>query len=102
MASEDLPLQKLSLFTAQKGFQATAGTMKNIKKLRDSFLVEYGLRAQARNLLRAECFVDRPVKVSIHKSQNSSQGVIRCWDLAGMLEVEIQDERKDQGVVGVS
>ena len=33
---------------------------------------------------------------------NSSQVVIRCRDLADMSEVEIRDELKDQGVVGVN
>ena len=33
-ASEDLPLQKLSLIAVQKGFQAIAGTPKNIERLR--------------------------------------------------------------------
>ena len=33
-ASEDLPLQKLSPFAVQKGFQAIAGTLKNIKRQR--------------------------------------------------------------------
>ena len=40
-ANEDLPLQKLSPFAIQKDFQAIAGTLKSIKRLRDgSFLVE--------------------------------------------------------------
>ena len=43
-----------------------------------------------------------PVKVSIDKTLNSSRGVIRCRDLADMSEVEIRDELKDQGVVGVN
>ena len=52
-ANEDLPLQKLSPFAIQKGFQAIAGTLKNINRLRDgSFLVECGKRAQAQNLLK--------------------------------------------------
>ena len=38
--SENLPLQKLSPFAVQKGFQAIIGTLKNIKRLRDgSFLI---------------------------------------------------------------
>ena len=42
-ASEDLPLQMLSPFPVQKGFQAIVGILKNIKRLRDgSFLVECG------------------------------------------------------------
>ena len=64
-ASEDPPLQKLSSFAVQKGFQAIAGTLKSIKRLRDgSFLVECGKRAQARNLLQTNRFIDRPVKGS--------------------------------------
>ena len=51
-ASEDLPLQKLSPFADQKGFQAVARTLKSIKRLRDGFLVECGKRPQAQNLLR--------------------------------------------------
>ena len=102
-SGDNLPLSKLSPFAAQKGFQAVAGTLKSIKRLRDgSFLVECGKRAQAQNLLRTSRFIDRPVRVSIHKTLNSSQGVIRCWDLADMTEVEIWDELKDQGVVGVN
>ena len=101
--SEDLPLQKLSPFAIQKDFQAIVGTLKNIKRLRDgSFLKECGKRAQAQNLLRTNRFTDRPVKVSIHKTLDSSRGVIRCRDLADMSEVEIRDELKDHGVVAVN
>ena len=103
LSSDNLPLSKLSPFAVQKGFQAVAGTLKNIKRLRDgSFLVECGKRAQARNLLQTNRFNDRPVRVSIHKTLNSSRGVTRCRDLTDMTEVEIRDELKDQGVVGVN
>ena len=48
-ASEDLPLQKLSPFAVQKGFQVIAGTLKSIKRLRDgSFLVERDKRAKSK------------------------------------------------------
>ena len=78
-----------------------AGTLKSIKRLRDgSFLVECGKRAQAQNLLRTNRFINRPV--TSHKTLNSSRGVIKCRDLADMTEVEIRDELKDQGVVGVN
>ena len=102
-SNDDLPLSKLSPFAIQKGFQAVARTLKSIKRLRDgSFLVECGKRAQAQNLLQTNRFIDRPVRITIHKTLNSSRGVIRCQDLADMTEVEIQDELKDQGVVGVN
>ena len=75
-SSDDLPLSKLSPFAVQKAFQAVAGTLKSIKRLRDrSFLVECGKRAQAQNLLRTNRFIDRPVRVTIHKTLNSSRGV---------------------------
>ena len=102
-SSDELLLSTLSSFAVQKGFQAVAGTFKSIKRLRDgSFLVECGKRAQAQNLLRTNRFIDRPVRVSIHKTLNSSRGVNRCRDLIDMSEVEIRDELKDQGVVGVN
>ena len=102
-ANEDLPLQKLSPFAIQKGFQAIARTLKSINRLRDSsFLVEYGKRAQTQNLLQTNCFIDRPVRVSVHKTLNSSQGIIGCRDLSDMSEVEVRHELKDQGVVGVN
>ena len=59
-------------------------------------------RAQTQNLLRTNRFIDRPVKVSVHKTLNSSREAIRCRDLADISEVEIRDELKDQGVVGVN
>ena len=49
-----------------------------------------------------QTFIDRPVRVTIHKTLNFSRGVIRCRDLADMTEVEIRDELKDQGVVVVN
>ena len=102
-SSDDLLLSKLSPFAVQKGFQAVAETLKSIKRLRDgSFLVDCGKRAQAQNLLRTNRFIDRPVRVSIHKTLNSFQGVIRCRDLTDMSEFELKDELKDQDVVGVN
>ena len=78
-ASEERPLNKLSPFAVQKGFQAVAGTLKSTKRLRDgSFLVECSRKTQAENLLKTVYFVDRPVHVSVHKTLNSSRGVIRC------------------------
>ena len=64
--------------------------------------MECGKRAQAQNLPLTNRFIDRLVKVSIHKTLNYSRGIIRCRDLADMSEVEIRDELKDQGVVGVN
>ena len=98
-SSDDLPLSKLSPFGVQKGFQAVAGILKSIKRLRDgSFLVECARKSQAMGLLKTTRFVDRPVRVSIHKALNSSRGVIRCRELSGMTEMEIRTELQEQGV----
>ena len=95
---ESLPLDKLTPFAVQKGFQAIAGTLKSTKRLRDGcFLVE----CLKRILLKTVKFVDRAVQFSVHKTLNSSRGVIQCRELTDMTETEIRDELKDQGVVGV-
>ena len=94
-ASEEKPLSKLSPFAVQKGFQAIAGTLKSTKRLRDgSFLVECSRRAQAENLLNTATFVDRPVYVCVHKTLNSSKGLIKCRELSDLSEVEIRVELK--------
>ena len=79
-----------------------AGTLKSIKRLRDgSFLVECARKSQAMGLLKTTRFVDRPIRVSIHKALNSSRGVIRCRELSGMTKTEIKTELQEQGVVEV-
>ena len=46
-------------------------------------------------------FVDRKIKVSAHKTLNTSKGVIRCRELADTSEDEIVDGLKSQGVIEV-
>ena len=98
--SDNLLLSKLSPFAVQKGFQAVAGTLKSIERLRDvSVLVECGKRAQAKTYSeQTELLMDQ----SGSQFTRPSRGVIRCRDLADMSEVEIRDEPKDQGVAGVN
>ena len=63
--------------------------------------MECARKSQAMGLLKTTLFVDRPVRVSIHKALNSSRGVIRCRELSGMTEMEIRTELQEQGVVEV-
>ena len=91
-----LPVTKLSPFAIGKGFQALIpGRLRSIKQLRNgTFLVECDTHTQKQSdlLLKSQKLVDRPMKVSIHPTLNSSHGVIRCRDLARMTEMDIQDE----------
>ena len=101
-SSDNLPQSKLSPFAVQKGIQAVAGTLKSIKRLRDgSFLVECARKSQAMGLLKTTRFIDKPIRVSIHKALNSSRGVMCCRELSGMTETEIKMELQEQGVVEV-
>ena len=56
--------------------------------------MECARKSQAMGLLKTTRFVERPVRVSIHKALN----VIRCRDLSGMTEMEIRTELQEQGV----
>ena len=59
-SSNNLSLSKLLPFAVQKGFQAVAGTLKSIKRLKDgSFRVECARKSQAMGLLKTTWFVDR-------------------------------------------
>ena len=98
---ESLPVTKLSPFAIDKGFQALiSGRLRSIKRLRNgTFLVECDTKKQSDLLLKSQKLVDRPMKVSIHPTLNSSCGVIRCRELAGMSETDIRDELSEQGVI---
>ena len=97
---DSLPVTKFSPFTKDKRFQALiSGRLRSIKQLRNgTFLAECDTKKQSDLLLKSHKLVDRPMKVSIHPTLNSSRGVIRCRELAGMSETDIRDELSEQGV----
>lgn len=100
----DKPLSRLSPFAIRKGFEGISKEIKNVKRLRDgSYLVECPSQRICQQILKRDgkIFVDRPVRVSPHRSLNSSRGVVRCRDLCGMSETEIRDELQSQGVTQV-
>ena len=98
-AAPNKPLTRLSPFAILKGIQALAGNPVNVKKLRSGdILVEVSKRSHSKNLLSAKFFVNVPVNVIIHKTLNSTKGVIRCRDLIECSEEEIVTELYDQGV----
>ena len=99
---ESLPLGKLSPFAVDKGFKCLAGEMKSIKRLRnDSFLVEVSTKVHSDLLIKSKKLIDRPIRVSPHRTLNSCKGVIRCRDLKDVPDAEILKGLKAQGVTEV-
>ena len=58
-------------------------------------------RSQATALSKMKEFVSIPVRVTPHKTLNSSQGVIRCWELSDMLDEEIKHELSPHSIIMV-
>jgi hypothetical protein len=99
-ADEGRPLSKLSPFAIAKGFEGISPRLV-VKRLRDgAFLVECPTEKDSRALQKRDktIFVDRHICVTVHRSLNSSRGVIRCPELADMPDNEILKELSTQGV----
>lgn len=95
-------LTKLSPFVIAKFLQCRIGNPQAARKLQSgSILVEVASKAQATNIANLDVFVDVPVKVSAHRTLNSSRGVIRCRDLRDCMDDEVLTELKPQGVTYV-
>ncbi|XP_046545770.1 uncharacterized protein LOC124255870 [Haliotis rubra] len=102
-SSDGNPL-KLNPFAISKGIQSACGEVKNVTRLRNgSILVECVRRQQSVNLLGLQQFVNTQVVVSVHKTLNSSRGIVRdlARCLTDMSEEEIAAELKNQGVTQV-
>jgi len=78
---------------------AQIGTLKSIKRLqRGDVLVETDRSTYSRMLLGLTQLAGVPVKVSPHRSLNTSRGVICSRDIAGCSIEEIVEELQPQGV----
>ena len=101
-SAETKPLSTLSPFIIEKQLNALIGTPKSVKKLGSGgLLVEVNRKKQAENLLRCNTFFNIKVLCTLHKTLNTSKGIIRCVELAGVPESEITDELGDQKVSNV-
>ena len=96
------PITKISPFVIEKQMKSILGTPKSVKSLRNgSLLVEITSKAQSQNLLSTNTFFGHSVKVSPHKSLNSSKGVIRCRELSSCSLDEIKEGLSSQGIIDV-
>jgi hypothetical protein len=98
------PMGLMSPFLLEKWFHGVSSTGFLLKKLRSGDLLVECQTRKAADLLRRRddtVCVDRKISVSLHQQLNSSKGVIRCPDLKGISETDIQTELADQGVTRV-
>jgi len=94
------PGQKLEPRQEGTGSQAQICTLKTIKRLqRGDILVVTEKQSYSRMLLGLTKLAGVPVKVSPHRSLNTSRGVIRSRDIADCNIEEIVEELQPQGVI---
>jgi len=102
-ADSDTSLSRLSPFALGLALQAQIGTLKAVKRLqRGDILVEIDKHSYSRMLLGLTQLAGVPVKVSPHRSLNTSRGVIRSRDIADCNVEEIVEELQPQGVTAAS
>ena len=96
---EEKPLTSLSPFAIAKGIQGLAGVAKQIKPMPSGdLLVEVTKRAHCENLLRSTTLVNVNIRVTPHRTLNTSRGVIYCPNLKVCDDTELEEELKAQGV----
>jgi hypothetical protein len=83
-AADGQPI-KYSIFAIQKLLKCAFGDVKCAKKLQNStMLIKATSKAQADKALQMTNWIDVQVKVSPHRSLNTSKGIIRCSATAAM------------------
>ena len=98
---QNFKMTSISPFVISKTLQGIAGEPKSVKKLRSGdLLVEVAKASHSSNLLNTTSFFGHDCKCFPHNSLNTSRGVIRCPDLAGVSESEIVAELTSQYVTG--
>lgn len=103
-AKDGVSLPNFSPFAVQKWFEGISPDFAKIKKLKDgNFFVECSTKKASDSLRKRDGsnFISTPIKVSIHRTLNSSRGVIRCADLKDLTETEIREQLARQGVTQV-
>ena len=100
-AKEGETLKKVSPFFIKKAMQAIIpGEPNSVKKLRDgTLLIETANNIQAEKLLKTDKLHDIPITVEIHRTLNTSRGVISHYDLLYVEVEEIKKEMASQGVI---
>jgi hypothetical protein len=91
-----------SIFAIQKMVQCAVGTVKSAKKLRSGVvLIEVESKSMATRALSMKSWYNTEIKVTPHRSLNSSRGIIRCRDFRDCEDNEVLDALRAQGVTNV-
>ena len=94
----------LNAFVLKKAIDGMANTeLDNVKPMKSGrVFIEVETKQQCKNLLKTTKLLGYlPVKVSPHRTPNSSKFVIKCEELAKMEEDEIKKELQPQGIIAV-
>ena len=100
----DKPLTKCNIFTVGKWFEGVSSQLVGrFWKEGNIFIVDCPSGKVSDMLMKrnGSTFITLPIKVSAHRSRNTSKGVIWCPDLEGLPEEEILENLLDQGVTRV-
>ena len=83
---------RMDIFAWHKTIIGMGGSYKSVKPMNDGkqLLVHFENKAYSDNLLRADKLIDVPVKVTPHRTLNSSICVIGCKELGNMDEEDIK------------
>ena len=96
---DEKSLSRFSTFAIQKGIQGLVGEPKNIKRLRSGdLLIEVDRETHSTKLLAITELAQVPVKVSPHRTLNTSKGVLRTPELQNTTREELLTQLKKQGV----
>jgi hypothetical protein len=100
---EGKSLGKMSPFIINRCVVHACGEPKGIKKLRNGvLLIEVVNEEQCRKLLKLTVLGNEPVVVELHRTLNTSKGVLSCHDLMEVDINEIREELASQYVSSVS
>ena len=102
-ADKNIP-RNLNAFVLKKAIDGMANAdLDNVKPMKSgSVFIEVETKQQCKNLLKTTKLLGYlPVKVSPHRTLNSSKFFIKCEELDTMEEDELKKELQPQGIIAV-
>jgi hypothetical protein len=93
---------KLNIFGIHKLLSCAIGDVPEAKKLRNgSVLIQVTTKKQAEKAMAMTDWVNQEIKVSPHRSLNTSRGIIRSRELRDCSDDEVLEALSGQGVIAV-